>query len=126
MMGWMEQGRGNAEAALAHFSKALDTMSAWGRAVAHYDLGQDDLSDAALSELVEMGGNMVMVANIYAYRDERDKAFEWLDRGFEEHDAWMVEIRMFPAFESLHKDPRWDVIVEKVGMTDEVANTIGL
>lgn len=126
MSGWLEQGRGNAETALAHFAEARADMGAWGRAVSHYDLGQDDLSDAALADLVEMGGYAVVVASIYAYRGENDKAFEWLDRGFEEHDDWMIEIRMFKYFDSLHSDPRWDAMVEKVGMTDEVARSIGL
>ena len=126
MSGWLEQGRGNAEAALAHFTQARAAMGAWGRAIAHYDLGQDDLSDAAISELVELGGNSVIIATIYAYRDETDDAFEWLDRGFDEHDDWMVEIRMFKFFQRIYGDPRWDVMVEKVGMTDEVAESIGL
>jgi TolB-like protein/Flp pilus assembly protein TadD len=127
MSGWVENLRGNSETALEYFAEAPDGPSAWGRAITHYDLGQDAASDAALEELKEVAGYEIQVATVYAYRKHIDEAFEWLDRAYESHDGSMIEIRMYKVlFAPLHDDPRWHALVEKLGLSDEVATTIGL
>ena len=102
------------------------TIGAWGRAIAYYDLGQDAMSDAAIEELISDGDSEMRVALVYAHREDSDKAFEWLDRAYSERDVEMVEIRMYRYFDGLRNDPRWDAIVEKIGMTDELADSLGL
>ncbi len=127
MSGWVENLRGNSETALELFAKAPDGFSAWGRAIVHYDLGQDAASDAALEQLKEFGGYDVQVATVYAYRKQIDEAFQWLDRAYENHDVSMIEIRMYKVLLGpLHDDPRWQALVEKLGISDEAAATIGL
>jgi hypothetical protein len=64
---------------------------------------------------------------VYAYRKQIDQAFEWLDRAYENHDGSMIEIRMYKVlFAPLRDDPRWDALVEKLGISDEVAARIAL
>jgi tetratricopeptide (TPR) repeat protein len=127
MSGWVENLRGNSETALEHFAGAPDGPSAWGRAIVHYDLGQDAASEAALEELKGIGGYDIQVATVYAYRKQIDEAFQWLDRAYANHDASMIEIRMYKVlFAPLRDDPRWDALVEKLGISDEVATSIGI
>jgi TolB-like protein/Tfp pilus assembly protein PilF len=127
MSGWVENQRGNSETALELFAVVPDGLSAWGRAIAHFDLGQDAESDAALDELKEFGGYDIQVAAVYAYRKQIDEAFQWLDRAYENHDGSMIEIRMYKIlFAPLHDDPRWHALAQKLGVSDEVAATIGL
>jgi TolB-like protein/Flp pilus assembly protein TadD len=126
MRGVVARARGDAEAAVDYFKQSDSLYSKWGLAMCYYDLGQDAASDAVIDELIRDDASSVFLASIHAHRGEADLAFELLDRGYEEHDQNMVEIRMYNFFDALHNDPRWDQIVQKVGMTDEVARSIGL
>lgn len=127
MSGWVENRRGNSEIALQHFAEAPPPISAWGRAITHYDLGQDAESDAALEELKTFKGFEIQVATVYAYRNQVDEAFEWLDRAYEQHDGAMIEVRMYRLlFAPLETDPRWHALLEKLGISDEDAEAIGI
>ena len=126
MKGFVAQQRGDAEVAIEHLQNADDMYSLWGRAIAYYDLGRDAESDAVIEELVRTDASSVILAIVYAHRGETDRAFEWLERAYEEHDSNIVEIRMNSTLDVLHKDPRWEGLVQRIGMTDEVAESIGL
>jgi TolB-like protein/Flp pilus assembly protein TadD len=123
---WLEMLRGNSAMALAKFTAQEDSNGVWGSAFAHYDLGQDAESDAALEELMRLGEHAVQIAVVYAYRGEPDKAFEWLERGYDNHDDWLIELRLFSGLRSLYGDPRWDALLEKMGLTDADAQRLGL
>lgn len=45
-----------------------------------------------------------------------DAAFAWLERGRVQHALLMDMINVSPAFESLHHDQRWRVLVAKLGL----------
>src|SRR5689334_3635255 len=50
-------------------------------AIAYYALGRKKESDAALSELIaKYQRNAYQIAEVYAFRNQSDEAFEWLDR----------------------------------------------
>jgi len=46
---------------------------------------------------------------------EIDTAFEWLERGYEDHEVEMFWIKVEPLFEPLRNDPRWQQMLDKVG-----------
>jgi hypothetical protein len=58
----------------------------------------------------------VTIAQIYAPLEEKDKAFEWLEKGYREHDGRLVQLKVIPEFESLRSDPRFDDLVRRVGL----------
>jgi tetratricopeptide (TPR) repeat protein len=78
-------------------------------------------SDTALAELIAKTGETAayQVAEAYAYRNDRDKAFEWLERARRQHDAGMPGLRPDTLLNNLHDDPRWDALLRAVGLTDE-------
>ena len=47
------------------------------------------------------------IAQVYAWRNERDKAFEWLDRAYTQRDIGLAEMKGDPLFRNLEADPRW-------------------
>jgi TolB-like protein/Flp pilus assembly protein TadD len=53
---------------------------------------------------------------IYIGLGERDRAFEWLDRAYEEHDPWLAWLKADPIFDSLRADPRFDILLKKLGL----------
>jgi TolB-like protein len=57
------------------------------------------------------------VARLYAYADEKDRAFEWLDRAYQARDTWMAFVNSDPRFASLQGDPRFRVLLERMRMT---------
>jgi tetratricopeptide (TPR) repeat protein len=58
----------------------LDSTRVSLYAIAYHALGRKNESDAALSELISKyhKGNEYAIAGVYAFREESDKAFEWL------------------------------------------------
>ena len=123
---WLDLTRGNAETALVKFNELGGSYGVWSSAFAHYDLGHIADSDAALADLMGRGDHAVQIAIAYAYRGEADKAFEWLERGYENHDDWLIEVRQQYILRSLSSDPRWDALLEKMGLTNADAERLGL
>ena len=59
------------------------------------------------------------LAYVYAFRNEADPVFEWLDVAVEYHDAGLVEIGTSELFKSIQDDPRWLPFLENVGKSPE-------
>jgi TolB-like protein/Tfp pilus assembly protein PilF len=78
-------------------------------------------SDAALSELIakvsETGA--YQIAEAYAYRNEKDRAFEWLERARQQHDAGVPNLRGDALLSNLHDDPRWGALLRTTGLADD-------
>ena len=76
--------------------------------MAYHTLGRKKESDQALDELNASGENWAFQkACVYAYRGERDKAFELLERGVAIHDTGIMQVKISPWLRNLHADPRW-------------------
>jgi TolB-like protein/tetratricopeptide (TPR) repeat protein len=54
------------------------------------------------------------IAVIHAALGERDQAFDWLDRAYEERSAWLPYIRIEPRLDPLRKDERFTALVAAV------------
>lgn len=55
---------------------------------------------------------------IYAWRGEKDRAFEWLDRAYEQHDSGMPRLRYDKTLAPLRDDPRFAALVKKMGFSE--------
>src|SRR4029077_13607319 len=51
-----------------------------------------------------------------AVRHEVDKAFEWLQIAFENHDGGMPRLLVDPLLRDLRDDPRYMAMLKKVGL----------
>jgi TolB-like protein/Flp pilus assembly protein TadD len=112
--------QGDAHGALRSIEQEQNETNALiGRALAQHALGQRAASDAALQSLIsayerELAYN---VAFVYAYRNEPDLAFEWLDKALRYQDAGLSEILSQPLFANIHEDPRWPAFLERAGLS---------
>jgi adenylate cyclase len=62
------------------------------------------------------------MALVYAATGEIDKAFEWLHKSFELHEESLCSLMVDPKFDMLHPDPRFDDLLNKVGLSEFVKN----
>ena len=78
-------------------------------------------SDAALAELIAKNGEVAayQIAEVYGYRNDRDKAFEWLERARRQRDAGISGLRPDVLLKSLHDDPRWDALLRTLDLADD-------
>ena len=58
----------------------------------------------------------VPVARAYVALGDADAAFMWLSRGITEHAGAMRTIKVSPAFDPLHADPRWSQLLRQMGL----------
>jgi tetratricopeptide (TPR) repeat protein len=56
------------------------------------------------------------VASAYARLGEDERAVEWLQKSFDEHDPFIVYLKTAPPFDSLRSDPRVAALMRKVGL----------
>jgi hypothetical protein len=56
------------------------------------------------------------IAEVYAWRGETDKAFEWLQISYDNHDTGLLSLLIDPLMRGLRSDPRYKIMVEKVGL----------
>jgi TolB-like protein len=87
-------------------------------AVAHYVRGDRAAADAALADLIANAqtGFAYQIAEVYALRGEKDNAFEWLQKAFDDRDAGMLGLLVDPLLRGLRDDPRYKNLVAKVGL----------
>jgi serine/threonine protein kinase/tetratricopeptide (TPR) repeat protein len=88
----------------------------WGLALSHFANGNKSEADRALDQLIQkhQNGMAAAIAAIYAYQGNNDKAFEWLERGYQLHDYGLLGVKIEPLLLNLHDDPRWRPFLKKM------------
>jgi DNA-binding NtrC family response regulator/TolB-like protein len=56
------------------------------------------------------------MALVHAGLDEKDAAFEWLERAYEDRDVWLVWLKREPRFDVLRSDPRFEHLLRQIGL----------
>jgi len=87
-------------------------------ALAQYVRGDHKAADAALAELIANGRDSLayQIAEVYAVRGETDKAFEWLQISFDNHDGGTLSLSVDPLLRDLRADPRYRNLLTKLGL----------
>lgn len=87
-----------------------------GLALAYHALGRKKESDAALAEFVAKyhADGAFQIAEVYAFRGEADRAFEWLERAYAQHDGGLAYMKGDPLLKSLERDPRYAAFLKKM------------
>ena len=77
-------------------------------------------SDAALRELIAKNDETAayQIAELYGYRNDKDHAFEWLERARQQQDGGLPNLRTDLLLKNLHGDPRWNAFLQSVGLAD--------
>src|SRR5207249_3097162 len=72
-------------------------------ALAYYARGDRAAADAALADMVAYDMNLLayQIAEVYAWRGETDKAFEWLQISYDIHDTGLLSLLIDPLMRGL-------------------------
>ena len=100
-----------AEARKSHELSSAQTYSVATECYALAKLGRRDEAQAALDELLKLSTTRFMppthIALAYNGLGETDKTFEWLEKGYEQHDPKMAFLKVEPKWNNLRSDPRF-------------------
>ena len=109
------QGRGQDALVLAE-AESHDVFRNLAFAMIHHALGHPVESETALQALIDGFGwtAAYQIAELYAYRGEVDKAYEWLERAFVQRDPGVVYSAMDDFLRPLHADARWQPFLRKL------------
>ena len=105
------------EKALAEAQKeAVPNWRGQALALAYHGLGKKKESDAALADYIEKFQNnwAFQIAEIYGYRGEKDKAFEWLERAYKQRDGGLMQVKGSALLRGVQRDPRYRAFLQKL------------
>ena len=126
---WAHAGLGLSYLLENKFGEAADAAQAdaadWARLLivscARWGQKRVTESDAALAELTANLGETAayQIAEVYAYRGEKDRAFEWLERARRQRDPGLAGLRKDPLLTNLQDDTRWNAFLHTMGLGDD-------
>jgi TolB-like protein/DNA-binding winged helix-turn-helix (wHTH) protein/Flp pilus assembly protein TadD len=95
-----------------------DPMRTFLYAITYHALGREKESDTALRDLIAkyQAIDPYLIAEIYAFRNKPDEAFEWLDRAYAKHDDGLIHTKVEPLLKNLHGDPRFAAFLKKLNL----------
>jgi TolB-like protein/DNA-binding winged helix-turn-helix (wHTH) protein/Tfp pilus assembly protein PilF len=95
-----------------------DYLRTYLYALAYAAIGQQEQSDTALKELIAKYSTRraFFVASVYAFRNQRDEAFEWLDRAYVQREDDLGDTNFWPMLQSLRSDPRFAEFLKKLNL----------
>ena len=111
--------QGQPTAALQSFARSTnEVFRLMGEASAQHALDHGKESQAALDALIARhshdGG--YQIAATYAWRGEKDRAFEWLERARQQHDGGLTLIQIDVMMRSLRDDPRYKTFLKTINL----------
>jgi TolB-like protein/DNA-binding winged helix-turn-helix (wHTH) protein/Flp pilus assembly protein TadD len=95
-----------------------DLIRTYLYAIAYHALGREKESDTTLREFIAKYHESMayQIAEVYAFRNQSDEAFEWLDRAYAQRDSGLIGTKVGPLLKSLHKDPRFAALAKKLNL----------
>ncbi len=95
-------------------------LSLWAQALAQYALRRNAESDLALKTLIEKYSKEAPfeIAEVHAFRQDKDQAFEWLEKAYAAHDSGLTQLKAEPTLKNLHQDPRYTAFLKKLRLSD--------
>ena len=58
----------------------------------------------------------ILFADTYALLGDKENAFAWLDKAFEERSTKLLDLKVDPDYDSLRSDPRFARLTAQIGL----------
>ena len=111
--------------AITEYEKTLSVVTDWPVAIAAIGYvygvaGKKTEAHKTLDNLKTLSEQKFVtaygVALVYAGLGEKDQAFAWLNKSYEERSNWLVWLKLDPRWNSIRSDPRFADLVRRVGL----------
>jgi serine/threonine-protein kinase len=110
---------GRPDQALAETRKIQDReWQLLATGIVQYSLHRPQESQQALDELIKTQASDMayQIAEIYAWRGDKDQAFAWLDRAFVQRDGGLIGLKLDELLASLRTDPRYGALLRRMNL----------
>jgi adenylate cyclase len=125
-LGLILEQQGRYAEAIAAFQKAISLFPG-GSSIAEAELahtyavsGNREAAQKIIAELQELAKSKYVssyqIAAIYAGLGEKDQAFAWLEKAYEERSDGLVNLRADQRFDNLRSDPRYKDLAHRIGL----------
>jgi tetratricopeptide (TPR) repeat protein len=128
-LGWAYLRKGMYEQAIAEFRKATalsesdpDFLTDLGYAEAMTGKRDEALGIVAHLKRKRERGFVPSssLAIVYGALGEKDEAFAWLEKAYQEHDPQLTYLKVGPRFDPLRQDPRFRELLRRIGLADNL------
>ena len=111
---------GHTREALTIFQSENSEFRYIGIAMAEHTLGHAAESQRALELLEQKYANVwaYQIAELYAWRGESDKAFDWLERAYRQRDGGLTSLKYDRLLNNLRGDPRYKALLRKLKLPE--------
>ncbi|HEY2683107.1 MAG TPA: TIR domain-containing protein [Steroidobacteraceae bacterium] len=119
---WIHVAMGEPAAALTELDRDPDRSTQFQdgcRAMAYDALGRKQEADAALASMEKAGAdsNAYLIALVYASRNDLNRAFQWLDRAYLDHNPTLTTVKVDPLLRNVQSDPRFKALLVKLKLS---------
>jgi TolB-like protein/tetratricopeptide (TPR) repeat protein len=113
------------EGAITELNRARPISADWSFIVADLGyvdalLGKRSEAEKIIEELKERTAqeyiDPVLIAYIYIALGDKDEAFAWMDKAYQERSGLFVWLQIEPKFDPIRSDPRFDELVRRMGL----------
>jgi TolB-like protein/Flp pilus assembly protein TadD len=114
--------------ALAELNRARPISQDWSWIVAaigyiNGSLGKRAEAEKTIAELIARSTreyiDPVLIAYIYIALGNKDQAFAWMEKGYQERSGQILWLKVEPLFDPLHSDARFVELVHRMGLDSE-------
>ena len=122
---------GKTLAAQGHFQEAIDELKKAGdftaepHATIGYVYGRMGRAEDAHKVLADLQKQSMTgyvapsnFAKIYIGLGDKDQAFAWLEKGYQQRDFWLTFLHGEPTYDPLRDDPRFQALVRRIGFPE--------
>ncbi len=89
--------------------------------------GQESEAEAILHRLSERAAKQYVpsywIALIYVGLGDKDRAFEWLERAYQERSSWLAWVMVEPRFDGIRSDPRFASLLKRMRLEPAPSST---
>jgi serine/threonine protein kinase/tetratricopeptide (TPR) repeat protein len=117
--------KGMYEEAIATIQKWIELSRGWYKPLPHLGVvyafsGKREEANKILRELPQLEEQRLFssyyIALIYTGLNQKNQAFEWLEKAYEERNLWIIEVKIEPFFDSIRSDPQYKALLKKMNL----------
>jgi TolB-like protein/tetratricopeptide (TPR) repeat protein len=122
MMAQVRIAQGKYDDALKEIEQEThEFFSLYGLNFVHHALGNTKRSDELFEEFKNKysESDPANLADLYAFRGNKEASFKWLNRALEIKDPVLLEALAYPSFKIMYDDPRWSNFIDKLNLPED-------